>query len=219
MTEDFLKMSFGNFIDYIKNEVYGIQRYIEVFHNTSNDMQSVFETMENPKVRELLKLTIVKHADIMLAKFITFAVNNENMVCSKIDTLVTNLNPLLDNNFSLSYKGFLYLNDCIVDAINIRNNFNPYSRKDGDFDFEGYLNTKLKEMSDKKYEDTIKSITGHELKEVIKLTFAKLSVAMLQLKRLMERSRTISTSATIAKVTIDLMITTYVVCTTINIAK
>ena len=49
MTEDFLKMSFGNFIDYIKNEVYGIQRYIEVFHNTSNDMQLVFETMENPK--------------------------------------------------------------------------------------------------------------------------------------------------------------------------
>ena len=219
MTEDFLKMSFGNFIDYIKNEVHGAQQYIKVFYNKSVEMQEHYHEIDNEAIRDLLKLVIIKHKDILLAKFISFTVNNETMVCSKIETLVSNITPLLDNSFNLSYGGFLHLNDYIHDAIDIRNNFNPYSRKDSDFDLVSYFNTKLEEIENEDYNDTLKSITGHELKEVIKLTFTKLSVAILQLKRLMERSQTLSTSVSIAKVLIDLLLTTYVVCRTITIVE
>nr|DAP43315.1 MAG TPA: hypothetical protein [Caudoviricetes sp.] len=219
MTEDFLQMSFGNFIDYIKNEVYGIQTYVDVFYHTTREMQEQYNGIKNDTVKKLLKLVLVKHNEILLSKFISFTINNENMVCSKIETLIHGIDNVIDNSFNISFDGFLHLNECIYDAINIRNNFNPYSRTDIDFDFESYLTKKLEEITNRKYENTVKNITGDELKEVIKLTFAKLSVAMLQLKRLMERSQTINTSATIAKVMIDLMLTAYVVCKTIIIVE
>ena len=204
MTEDFLQMSFGNFIDYIKNEVYGIQTYVDVFYHTTREMQEQYNGIKNDTVKKLLKLVLVKHNEILLSKFISFTINNENMVCSKIETLIHGIDNVIDNSFNISFDGFLHLNECIYDAINIRNN---------------YLTKKLEEITNRKYENTVKNITGDELKEVIKLTFAKLSVAMLQLKRLMERSQTINTSATIAKVMIDLMLTAYVVCKTIIIVE
>lgn len=219
MTEDFLQMSFGNFIDYIKNEVYGIQTYVDVFYHTTREMQEQYNGIKNDTVKKLLKLVLVKHNEILLSKFISFTINNENMVCSKIETLIHGIDNVIDNSFNISFDGFLHLNECIYDVINIRNNFNPYSRTDIDFDFESYLTKKLEEITNRKYENTVKNITGDELKEVIKLTFAKLSVAMLQLKRLMERSQTVNTSATIAKVMIDLMLTAYVVCKTIIIVE
>ena len=222
--EDFLEVAFGNFLDSIKNLVYGLQKYINMLHYTGDSIYLEYGTIKNQELKDIAKFVMLESEEIIKMKAIKFSIDAETLLRKKYESLVENINhEKNDYRYRISAEAYIYLDefqketnwDTIVSKcykMLSKGNKNSY-------DFIHHMKDEFKQYESLKFKPTKNTIDKKELITILDGAFMNLSVSMLKFKRMIEGSTSIYVSASICKKIITLLIVTYVVISTIKIEK
>jgi hypothetical protein len=219
--ENFLEAAFGNFLDRIKNSVYGLQRYIDMFHPNSDYVLVDFKNSKDNQTKEMMKFILLESENISQYKTIHFAVETENIIHDKYESLIKSIEHDADNHrYMISFEAYMYLESYIREMDYEHITDNQYKKKPKSmsniYDFDDYMNKEFDVFNKLKFKLADESISKQELIIILNGAFMQLSVVMLNLKRMLEQSNSLFTRSIICRKIITILIITYVVVSTIQ---
>lgn len=222
-TENFLGAAFGNYFDCIKNSVYSLQKYIDSFHYTTGKFYLDYSSIDNQEMKDLFKFVLMEAEPIIKAKFITFAVEVENFLNKKYESLIQNIrtDENISNRFYISNDAYMFL-DNFQNEITSKGKNNPYNKKeeiDKIYQFKDFMEEEFALYENTKFKLNVTTISGKELAHFLDGAFMKVSATMITFKRMIEQSNSMYISASLCRSVISLLIVTYVVISTVTMEE
>lgn len=221
--ENFLEAVFGNFLDCIQNNVYGLQTYIDIFHDNVSSIYLTIENVEDKNIKEILKFVVMETDNILKSKIISFAMDTDNLVTKKYEALLEQIKTDKEKHmYLISLDAYRYLDDFQNDIQSHLINTNPYFKKPGgaqSYNFLEYMNYEFDTYKKLKFEKCGIPLSKDDLITVLDGAFTKVSVAMLQLQKQVENSDSMYSSSIICKKIITILIVIYEIVSTIEFYK
>ena len=223
-TENFLDAAFGNFLDCIKNLIYSLQKYLNVFYNDTNLIYVNYDRVKDKNIRSVLKFSVMESEEITKMKAIKFGVDVESLLYKKYESLLSNIrNDKEDNKYRISSEAYIYLDSYQSNIDWQKICLNPYIKKTKEhesiYDFISYMNNDFKTYGKINFTHNDREFSKDEVITILEGSFMKLSVTILQLKRMIENSNSMYTSALVCRQLITLIIITYYVVSTIQFVE
>ena len=220
--ENFLDAALGNLYDYIKNTVYSLQTYTDVFHfHVSSICLDYDDQNDNEDIKQVLKFVVMEYENILKSKSISFALEIENILTRKYKSLSERIQcDKGKHKYWISTEAYQHLN-LYQDEINWEKvTLNPYFKKESDtnqiYQFVNYMNHEFENYKEKEFRLDNKPITDEELITVLYTMFMKLNVTIIRLKKIIEKSFSLYTSAMVCNKIISILVLTYTVLSTIK---
>lgn len=222
-TENFLDAAFGNYFDCIKNSVYSLQKYIDAFHYSTGKFYLEYDSIDNQEMKDLFKFVLMEAESIIKAKFVTFVVEVENFLNKKYESLIQNikLDENINRRFFISDEAYMFL-DKFQNDITAKGKNNPYNKKDSIesiYQFKDFMTEQFSLYENTKFGLNKTSISGKELVHFLDGAFMKVSVTMVNFKRMIEQSNSMYVSAVLCRSVISLLIVSYIVVSTITMEE
>jgi hypothetical protein len=214
-SENFLQAAYGNYLDCIKNAVYSLQKYMDIFHYTMNDVYLDYGKIKDPKLRELFKFAILESESISKAKAVSFTIETESFLNKKYNALIDCIKADNDDRmYRVSEDAYLYLDQIVNNILfNQKEMNNPYNKvedkKKDVYQFVDYMNQEFDRHRDMSFTYTDKPATKTEVLHLLSGIFMKLSTAMLTFKKSIEHSTSVYVSALICRQVITLLVASY----------
>ena len=219
--ENFLEESFGNFLDYIENEVYVLQTCINIFNN---NIDIIYDEYKNPNIndglRSLLKFLILESDSILRCKMIMFVVNIENMIINKHEMLINNIKAHSDMQYEISKEAYMHL-DSYQDNIDW-DSFNLahiHFTSIKEMDLDGFLKSEYRKNSIIKFKKFQKTVSSDDLIMIINTAFMKLSLTLMHYKRITEKTKSLAINYELCKRIVSLLICVYFVISATKIKE
>lgn len=219
--EDFLKNIVGNYSDYIRNLVFGMQKYIDKFYSHTSEIFLSINKIEDPTMRQILHYLSVESENILRNKGVMFAIESFNLVVKKYDRLASNIiNGGDDVRYNVYVDAYKYLDE-FQDDINWKLfSMNEYTKDktaiDELLDFENHMEDKFNTFSNIKFEKIYCGLNKKEMMDVLGRGFNKLHSTLLHLKNLAENSSSLYSTVIITRKIVSLLVLSCCIISTIE---
>lgn len=221
--ESFLQNISGNYSDYIKNMVFGLQKYTDQFYSHTSDIFLSIKKVEDPTMKQILNYLSLESENIIKNKGVVFAIDSFKLVVKKYNRLISEVVNANDNvRYNIYIDGYKYLSS-FQDDINWKLfQMNEYSKKksrtiDELLDFDNHMRFEFEKVKGMEFKDIYCGLGKKEMMDTLGRGFNKLHSTLLHLKNLSEESTSLYTTAIITRKIISIMVLSWYVISTIEI--
>lgn len=223
--ENFMEVAVGNFIDCVRNAVYGLQKYIDNFYNPISEIYTNEIKIKDPNVRKVINFALVENENIIKNKGIAFANEISNLLLRKYDSLIESIEKESDKyKYKISEDAYSFL-DKFQDDIDWQNlQLNAYtSRKCDDmkllFEFNKFMESQFKRFAIYSFQATDIDLSKNEFITILDSAFLKLVSTMLQIKRILDSSTSLYTMSVSCRKVIEMSVMLYYILETIELIE
>lgn len=223
--ENFMEVAVGNFIDCVRNAVYGLQKYIDNFFNPISEIYTDEIKIKDPNVRKVINFVLVENESIIKNKGTSFANEVNNLLLRKYDSLIESIEKESDKyKYRISEDAYTFL-DKFQDDINWQNlQLNAYSSKKYDdmkllFEFNKFMEMQFKRFAIYSFQASEIELSKNEFITILDSAFLRLVSSMMQIRRILDNSASMYTMSVSCRKVIEMSVMLYYILETIELVE
>ena len=223
--ENFMEVAVGNFIDCVRNAVYGLQKYIDNFFNPISEIYTDEIKIKDPNVRKVINFVLVENESIIKNKGTSFANEVNNLLLRKYDSLIESIEKESDKyKYRISEDAYTFL-DKFQDDIDWQNlQLNAYSSKKYDdmkllFEFNKFMEMQFKRFAIYSFQASEIELSKNEFITILDSAFLRLVSSMMQIRRILDNSTSLYTMSVSCRKVIEMSVMLYYILETIELVE
>ena len=222
--ESYIHAVKGNFNDSIKNLIYGMQRYLDIFYSKTLDSFLDISNINDENIKEIMQFISVENENIIRAKCLSFVINIRSLLDRKNDSVLDITSKYKNEiKFSISIDTFDSLNKYIqeveIDTLDI----NIYAEKTKSMDklicVDKLMEDELNKYNIDKILESNEELGKDEFLPIVYNSHHSLLSIMDILKETLEKSTSLYLSLIVIRRVIKILILTHVAFATIEILQ